>query len=203
MGLLSQLTVVLAAATHTALAAPAPADVSGADIATPRITSITFSGNGCARDPKFSGNFNNPSVTFTDFAAASPGANQTLNCEVHLQATGASPGWQVALSRNTVKGYVVLPPGTALNYYTTSYFSQDAGKTCTLRGSVSNTGSGTVNQGVTLVSSAGGDKAWSPCTGSDGYTGILNVNFRGALTGDGRAYFEAQTEEWDLEWRRC
>jgi hypothetical protein len=85
MGLLSQLTVVLAAATHTVLAAPA--DVSGADVATPRITSITFSGSGCARDPRFSGNFNNPSVTFTDFAAASPGANQTLNCEVHLQAT--------------------------------------------------------------------------------------------------------------------
>jgi hypothetical protein len=31
----------------------------------------------------------------------------------------------------------------------------------------------------------------------------MNINFRGALTGDGKAYFEANTEEWDLEWRRC
>lgn len=60
-----------------------------------------------------------------------------------------------------------------------------------------------MNQAVTLVSEAGGSKVWSPCSGNDGYTGILNVNFRGALSGSGKAYFEALSENWDVEWRRC
>ncbi|KAL2255217.1 hypothetical protein VTK26DRAFT_3850 [Humicola hyalothermophila] len=45
-----------------------------------------------------------------------------------------------------------------------------------------------------------------PSTNGSGNIGILNVNFRGALAGnsnDDRAYFEALTQEWDLEWRRC
>jgi hypothetical protein len=53
------------------------------------------------------------------------------------------------------------------------------------------------------VAKADASKVWSPCTGSDGYTGIMNINFRGALTGDGKAQFVADTEQWDLEWRRC
>jgi len=31
----------------------------------------------------------------------------------------------------------------------------------------------------------------------------MNINFRGALTGEGKAYFETTTEEWELEWRQC
>lgn len=73
----------------------------------------------------------------------------------------------------------------------------------TIRGQIENDGSTTINKPVTLVSSAGEDKVWSPCTGSDGYTGIMNVNFRGRLAGEGKAYFEALSESWDLEWRRC
>ena len=71
-----------------------------------------------------------------------------------------------------------------------------------MSGFISNNGDSTLNQAVTLVAKAD-DKVWSPCTGDNGYTGILNVNFRGALAGDGKAYFEANTEEWDLVWRRC
>ncbi|KAL2126966.1 hypothetical protein VTI74DRAFT_11546 [Chaetomium olivicolor] len=196
MGLLSNLTILLAAASLGAADTATPAT-------TPKITSISFSGNGCVRDPKFTGSFDDPTVTFYNFAATLPGANQTVNCQAHLQATGASPGWQVALKSNTVKGHVVLQPGTTLAYYTTVYFSQDASNTDTLKGAISNTGSTTINQPVTLVSKADADKAWSPCTGSDGYTGIMNINFRGALNGEGKAYFEALTEEWELEWRRC
>lgn len=73
----------------------------------------------------------------------------------------------------------------------------------TIQTSFSNSGSGTVDQSVALTGSAGTEKVWSPCTGSDGYTGILNINFRSALVGDGNASFKTSTEEWDLVWRRC
>lgn len=73
----------------------------------------------------------------------------------------------------------------------------------TVRGNIVNSGSSTLDQSVTLVSNTDGTTAWSPCIGSDGYTGIMNVNFRGVLSGGGRAYFEALSENWDLQWRRC
>ncbi|KAL2180653.1 uncharacterized protein P884DRAFT_237538 [Thermothelomyces heterothallicus CBS 202.75] len=191
MGLLSNL-VLLTAAVAVA-----------ADPATPKISSISFSGNGCLNDPKFSGNFDVPCLTFSNFAAALPGNNKTVNCQVHLQTQGATPGWQVALKSNVVKGHVVLSPGTTLTHYTTVFFSQDASNTDTFSNTIENKGTTTINKPVTLVGNADGGKVWSPCTGSDGSTGIMNVNFRGALAGDGEAYFEANTEEWDLEWRKC
>ncbi|AEO53777.1 hypothetical protein MYCTH_91276 [Thermothelomyces thermophilus ATCC 42464] len=234
MGLLSNL-VLLTAAVAVA-----------ADPATPKISSISFSGNGCLNDPKFSGNFDVPCLTFSNFAAALPGNNKTVNCQVHLQTQGATPGWQVALKSNVVKGHVVLSPGTTLTHYTTVFFSQDASNTVspdrrhavisaffslplgyhhqpiaaghsptwgstpfavsnqdTFSNTIENKGTTAINKPVTLVGNADGGKVWSPCTGSDGSTGIMNINFRGALAGDGEAYFEANTEEWDLEWRKC
>jgi hypothetical protein len=122
MGFLSNLAVLLAA-TSAVAAEAAPA------AATPKISSISFSGNGCVQDPKFSGSYNDPKLTFYNFAASLPGTNQTVACQAHLQATGASLGWQHALSSNVVKGHLVLTPGTTLNYYTTVFFSQDAAKT--------------------------------------------------------------------------
>lgn len=108
------------------------ATLAAADVATPnpRITSISFSGSGCAKDPKFSGSLNDATITYNDFAISlvSP-RNRTANCQVHLQAAGAGAGWQVALSKNVVKGHAVLPPGTQLSHYTTTFFSQDAGNT--------------------------------------------------------------------------
>ncbi|KAL2017733.1 hypothetical protein VTK56DRAFT_1703 [Thermocarpiscus australiensis] len=199
MGLLARLAVLFAAVSPSLVACEA----AESDPAVPRISSISFSGNGCSKDPRFSGNFNDPTFTFQNFAATLPGANQTVNCQAHIQTTGASPGWQVAVKSNTVKGHVTLAPGTRLDYYTTVYFSEDASRTDTSKGTIENTGSTTINQAVTLVTDAGADEVWSPCADSSGYTGILNVNFRAALSGDGKAYFEALTENWDVEWRRC
>jgi len=188
-------------------AAPTPDDAVLADSAAPsaRISSITFSGNGCARDPKFTGGFNDPTFTFHNFAASLPGMNQTLNCAAHITATGAGAGWQVALKENVVHGRVVLSPGTSLDYYTTVFFSENASKTTTAGGTLSNReGTGSIDRAVGLRSTLGSNKVWSACTGSSGYPGILNVNFRGALTGDGgKAYFEALTENLEFEWRRC
>ncbi|EGS18973.1 uncharacterized protein CTHT_0055900 [Thermochaetoides thermophila DSM 1495] len=202
MGLLSYLTVFLAA-TGSALAAPAaesPADIA---VPTPKITSITYSGNGCVRDPKLSGSFNDPTFTYQGFTLSLP-TNTTANCQIHIQASGAGPGWQVALKSSQVKGRLVLTPGTSLTHYTTVFFSQNPTKTSTVSGTVSNDSRNTISRSVTLVSKADSSElAWSPCTGSDGYTGIMNVNFRGVLSGNSRAYFEAQTETWELQWRRC
>ncbi|KAK0730968.1 hypothetical protein B0H67DRAFT_548810 [Lasiosphaeris hirsuta] len=196
MGPLARLTVLLAAAFPALVASDTPSSL-------PHITNISFSGNGCAKDPGFSGGFSDPSITYNSFSARYPGETQTVNCEVHIQASGASPGWQVALKDNWVRGRVALGPGTSLTYYTSVYFSQDAARTDSVRGTVNNNGGDILRQDVTLHSELR-NKAWSPCTGSDGYTGILNINFRGALTGDGSwATFEAYNQNWDLEWRRC
>ncbi|KAK0734526.1 hypothetical protein B0T26DRAFT_632795 [Lasiosphaeria miniovina] len=195
MGPLSHLALLLAAVYPALAAADTPSS-------SPRITSISWSGNGCPRDPKFDGDFNAPVFTYNNFAASLPGTNQTLNCEVHIQTAGTSPGWQVALKNNWVKGHLVLSPGTTLDYYTTVYFSQSASNTASLRGRWTNGGDGTIDQGVTLRQTFSG-QVWSPCTGDGGSIGILNVNFRGALNGDGKAYFEAFTEKLDFEWRRC
>ncbi|KAK3989886.1 hypothetical protein QBC44DRAFT_350181 [Cladorrhinum sp. PSN332] len=190
------LLATLAAAGDSATPA-APASPAG------RIGTIQYSGNGCIRDPKLSGGLTDPTFTYSNFAATLPGKNQTLNCQVHLEVTGAGSGWQVALGQNSVRGHVVLTPGTRLDYFTTVFFSEAAAKTSTVRGHIKNAEGGTIDQSVTLVNSLGGGKVWSQCTGSSGSTGLLNVNFRGALSGSGKAYFEALSENWDLEWRRC
>ncbi|KAM7200188.1 protein of unknown function (DUF4360) domain containing protein [Naviculisporaceae sp. PSN 640] len=196
MGNLTRLTAFLAAVVPSALVnADAPADL-------PKISSITYSGSGCIKDPKYSGSLNDPTFTYSNFAATYPGSNRTLNCEVHINLVGGSPGWQFALSSNNVKGHVVLPAGASLDYFTQVFFSQNAAKTSTAKGTFDNTGSGTVDQTVTLRNNLASNKVWSGCT-SDGGPGILNVNFRGALSSDTKAYFEAFTENWDIEWRRC
>jgi hypothetical protein len=122
MGILSHLTVLLAAVY--------PLVASETATPTPKITSITYSGSGCASDPKLAGDFNDPTFTYQDFSLTlSSVESRTANCQVHLQASGAGAGWQVALTRNVVKGHVYLTPGDTLNYYTTVYFSQDAANT--------------------------------------------------------------------------
>lgn len=74
----------------------------------------------------------------------------------------------------------------------------------TKRGTKANDGKGSINEDVVLYSDLSNGLVWSECFGGDGYTGILNVNFRGVLSGDGgRATFEAQNQRWKLEWKRC
>ncbi|KAK3694391.1 hypothetical protein B0T22DRAFT_452367 [Podospora appendiculata] len=199
MGAISRIAVLLAVVYPSLAVSDSPA--------APKIASVAYSGNGCPRNIKQYGDFNDPTFKFTDFNLSYPGpTTQTLNCQVMIQTTGASPGWQVAVSDNWVRGHVYLEPGTALDFLTTVYFSQSASQTASVRGRINNRdGSSTLDQSVTLHNDLTSSRVWSPCTGSDGTTGILNVNFRGVLTGDGssKAHFEASTENWDLDWRRC
>lgn len=99
----------------------------------PSITSVKYSGDGCPQSGPGvakSGPFNDPTFKFDNFAANSPGVeNRTVACEVHVSSSGGSPGWQYALSSNTIKAHLTLAAGATLNYYTTVYFSQDATNT--------------------------------------------------------------------------
>jgi hypothetical protein len=122
MGALSRFAVAFAALYIPLAAADSPSSQ-------PSITSIQYSGNGCTKDASRSGGFDDPTFTYNRFAAALPGINQTVNCEIHVQAAGASSGWQVALSDVTVCGHLVLDPGTRLDYFTTVYYSENAGST--------------------------------------------------------------------------
>lgn len=124
MGPISRFAVAVAvAALHTPLAAAVnPASQ-------PTITSVQYSGNGCPNDASMSGGFPDPTFTYNRFNAALPSANETANCEIHVQAAGASSGWQVAVSGVTVCGHLSLDPGTQLDYYTTVYYSENAGDT--------------------------------------------------------------------------
>lgn len=125
MGALSRFAVAVAALYVPLATADTPASQ-------PRITSVQYSGNGCPNDASRSGGFSDPTFTYNRFAASLPGVNQTVNCEIHVQSTGASAGWQVALSDVNISGHVVLDQGTRLDYYTTVYYSENAGATVCL-----------------------------------------------------------------------
>jgi hypothetical protein len=90
--------------------------------------STSLSGNGC---PQGSASGSDTSFTFTRFSAnaADGSTKQTLNCEAHSSVSGSGPGWQVAVSAVDAKGHVTLDPGARLDYYTTTFFSQNADAT--------------------------------------------------------------------------
>ena len=189
----------------------------------PQIISPTASGNGCPHNAKFYGGFNDLSSSYSTFNISIPDGSRTQNCQLHIQGTGGSPGWQVSVRDVWVKGHACLHPGTNLEYYTTVYYSQDASNTAsrsrlsvklrrflanmilqfTFRNGLKNDEQNIIDDDVTLHSDFSGNQVWSQCFGDSGYTGILNVNFRGALSGDGAAYFDAWTQNWALDWRRC
>ena len=122
MGPLARLTVLLAAVCPALVMSDTPANI-------PRISSISFSGNGCPAEPQWAGGFDNLMISYNQFNAKLPGEKANLNCQVHLQGTGGSPGWQVALRETWVQGHLVLAPGTKLDYWSSAFFSQDAGRT--------------------------------------------------------------------------
>lgn len=104
----------------------------------PKITSLSFSGNGCPQNGTgdkvvtASGDWNELNFVFHHFTAAIPGdgpASRTTNCQAHLTASGTTPGWQVSPSNITFKGFTVLQPGATLTIYITAYWSQSASQT--------------------------------------------------------------------------
>ncbi|KAI0099922.1 hypothetical protein GGR51DRAFT_381793 [Nemania sp. FL0031] len=209
---------LLAPLTSVALAASIPLSTREvapmAPIALPRITSLSYSGSGC---PSSSPGVERTGAGFSDigfrlngFSASLPGIeNANANCQVHLQATGCTSGWQVGIQSATVKGHLTLDPGASITWYLTSYWSENAAATNTISGTISNTGTSRMDEDMSRSANAG-DVAWSPCAKGDGFLGILNVNFRVALDAPGKQYGyfgkDANTptaESWNYVWRQC
>ncbi|KAK8010489.1 hypothetical protein PG990_009454 [Apiospora arundinis] len=199
-----------------------PAVVSGAAVklvardgpsSMPHITSVQYSGDGCPSSAPAvdkSGGFDDLSFRLNAFSVSSADVySSTANCEVHVQASGASAGWQVGVSDVYVRGRLILDPGAQMDFYVTTFWSQSAANTVTVRGNLKNTGGSRSDQIATAHGSIPGDRvAWGPCTGSSGDIGILNVNFRTALQGGAYGSFggkgsDSAVESWDYVWRRC
>ncbi|KAI1426842.1 hypothetical protein F5Y12DRAFT_236591 [Xylaria sp. FL1777] len=182
--------------------------------AQPHITSVSYSGSGCpssspAVDVTGAG-FDDIGFRLNGFQASLPGIDTSnTNCQVHMQTTGCSAGWQVGIQSATIKGHLVLDPSASITWYLTSYWSENAAATNTISGTISNTGSSRLDQDITKSANAGA-VAWSPCAKTDGFLGILNVNFRVALDAPGNQYGYfgknanvAAAESWDYVWRQC
>ncbi|KAI0404329.1 hypothetical protein F4802DRAFT_251361 [Xylaria palmicola] len=206
--------VWLAPCTSIALAASIPLAAREAPSALPKITSLSYSGSGCPSSSpgvdRTGGGFSDIGFRLNSFEASLPGIeNANTNCQVHLQATGCSAGWQVGIKSATVRGHLTLDPGASITWYLTSYWSENAATTNTISGTISNTGASRLDEDI-IRSAGAGAVAWSPCAKGDGFLGILNVNFRVGLDAPGKqfGYFgkdanTAAAESWDYVWRQC
>ncbi|KAI8632156.1 hypothetical protein F5Y19DRAFT_388325 [Xylariaceae sp. FL1651] len=210
----SSLSLLLLPCTSPVTARSIPLSVRDAPASLPRVTSISYSGEGCpssAPDVERTGaGFGDIGFRLNGFEAKLPGIDtSSTNCQVHLQATGCTAGWQVGIHDATIKGHLVLDPGASVTWYLTSFWSEDAGDTTTISGTIANNGGGRTDQDVSQTANAS-PIAWSPCSKSDGFLGTLNVNFRVALNAAGNQYGyfgkdsdTAAAESWSYVWRRC
>ncbi|GAW14383.1 hypothetical protein ANO14919_037850 [Xylariales sp. No.14919] len=202
-------------APFTSIAIAASIPLSTRDPATqPQITSLSYSGNGCPSSSpaveRTGAGFSDIGFRLNSFEASLPGIeNSNTNCQVHLQATGCTSGWQVGIQSATIKGHLVLDPSASITWYLTSYWSENAAVTNTISGTISNTGSSRLDQDIARSATAGA-VAWSPCARGDGFLGILNVNFRVSLDAPGKQYGyfgkdsnTATAESWSYVWRQC
>jgi hypothetical protein len=95
----------------------------------PSITRIVFSGTGCPND---SGSVKSDSATLGDSAGVSFSqlkGTDTDNCAVHIQSSGGSSGWQVAVSQITYEGDVNLKGNSQLDTFTQIFWSDNAANT--------------------------------------------------------------------------
>ena len=123
MAITSTITLALAALT------PLVAGFETIAIA-PKVTSVQTSGNGCARGSvSAQGTLNELKLDYKNFAAASPGKTSTTNCEVFLQSSGASSGYQVAVSGLTIAASADLSAGTDATYIAQVFWQSNAKET--------------------------------------------------------------------------
>jgi hypothetical protein len=127
-----------------------------------------------------------------------------------LTSTPQYPGgFQFSVLESTYHGYAQLEPGVTGNFYSTYYFSQDAGATTTTQTSIQ--GGGIWEQGQVYTKADQVPTAsyiFSPC----GANGILNINNRIALTSSNTSAFGlitdddatvAFTQQVNIAWRSC
>ncbi|KAF2657281.1 hypothetical protein K491DRAFT_691298 [Lophiostoma macrostomum CBS 122681] len=95
----------------------------------PRITNLQFSGTGCPND---SGSVKSGSGTLGDsasFTFSQLKGSDSDNCQLHIIASGASQGWQVAVKSVDYQGNVHLKTGSSLDTITQVYWSENASAT--------------------------------------------------------------------------
>lgn len=215
MGFITNL-AVLATALVPSLVLAAPPSI-------PTISKLTFSGNGCTQGSnlKWSGNLDELTVRYSEFTARNPGDGSS-NCQIHIQTTGGTAGWQYALKSTELKGSASLDPGATLTVFTSVYFSEDASNTvsafwartnvgsladmlspfqATVSSSLENTEKKAIGGDVRVFSDFASKPIWSACNSGSG-TGLFHINTRGALT-DAKSSFNANSQTWELKWRRC
>ncbi|KAF2714660.1 hypothetical protein K504DRAFT_367652 [Pleomassaria siparia CBS 279.74] len=183
-----------------AAVAAAPALIAAAPGVSPRITNLRISGSGCPND---SGSVKASTGVLGDsanFSFSQLSGDTTDNCEIHIQSTGGSQGWQVAVQAVTYSGDLTLKPGTQLDTFTQIYWSDKAAETSTLTGHITCTGP-EIRDSFTLRQSTN-DLKYSKCTAGDGNPGILNVNFRPVISGKDGTY-NVKSATWNLVWRQC
>jgi len=210
----STLSFLLPYCTSLATAASIPLTVRDAPSALPRITSVSYSGDGCPSSSpgveRTGAGFGDVGFRLNGFEASLPNIDTSnTQCQIHLQTAGCSAGWQVGIQSATIRGHLVLDPGASADWYLTSYWSENAGTTNTISGTIANTGSSRLDEDVSRTANAGA-VAWSPCAKGDGFLGILNVSFRVVLDAPGKQYGyfgkDADTpaaESWNYVWRQC
>ncbi|KAI1447630.1 hypothetical protein F5Y02DRAFT_377939 [Annulohypoxylon stygium] len=181
----------------------------------PRIVSVSYSGSGCpSASPAVdrTGGFDDISLRMNSFEARTTTIqDSSVNCQAHLSISGSAAGWQVGVKDVYVKGHLVLDPGASLDYFVTSFWSEDADRTITIKGTLGNLGAGQLNQDIEARSTVPDSQVvYSPCTGAAGDVGLLNVNFRVALQAAGTQYGyfgkdpdTTASESWSYVWRRC
>jgi hypothetical protein len=108
-------------------------DTRDAPASLPHVTSIQYSGSGCpssAPGVDKLGSWDDLAFRLNAFQVSLPDAvDSTENCEVHVEIAGCSSGWQVGIKDVFVKGHLILDPGAELDFYVTSYWSEDAATT--------------------------------------------------------------------------
>ncbi|RYO96013.1 hypothetical protein DL765_011751 [Monosporascus sp. GIB2] len=196
----------------------ATAEAQAAPFKPPTILSTSFSGNGCPQKgsrPLPSGGWEHFGFTLPDFAVSyrgSGGKTTTANCQAHMSLANGVPGWQVGLKDVWSRGYAQLDPGVKLTQYVTAYYSENAANAVSAVESVTSSPNKTLAREVALHATIPySSVVWSKCTGRDGVVGLLNVNFRMALTSTDREAYGyygggknlTVSEKWGWTWRRC
>jgi hypothetical protein len=139
-------------------------------------------------------------------------SDHTKNCQVHLNLR-YPPNYQFAVTRGLSRGYAQLEAGVTASFFNTYYFSQDASATTTTETVLSGGGCyadpKTVRPWMKSVGVPAADRVYSPC----GANGILNANFRVALTStssnsSGSLFLADPADSgWnvglDLAWQTC
>jgi hypothetical protein len=179
----------LAAILLPALAVASPLEIVGGE--SPGSNQVTIvgdpstSGNGC-RQGTVTHNLSPDNTVLTlgfdEFQTyIGPGTkpgDHTKNCQIHVNLKYPQ-GFTFSVLHSTYHGFAQLDSGVTGDFFSTYFFSQDAGHTTTTRTTI--TGGGVYQNGQVYTKDDTVDSSaviWSPC----GANGILNINNRIALS---------------------